>query len=202
MPKQQASSYYVLLGVMPSASTQQIRRAYRELSKLYHPDTTTLPSATAVEKFRQLNEAYATLSSPDQRRAYDLKHGYSRVSVIQPPADLNRPVSESRRQRSTAYLDPVDRQLSAGELFALFILGITFAACLILVFTVGLTRGEIAFRSLNPLHRVEAIEPATEIQPEPSSVTAVPQTEDNAPTLPSSLNGVIAPTQSGSNSAL
>jgi hypothetical protein len=182
MPEQQASHYYKLLGLMPSASTQQIRRAYRELSKLYHPDTTTLPPAVAVEKFRQLNEAYATLSSPEQRRAYDLKHGYARVSVIQPPADLNRPVSESRRQRSTAYLDPVDRQLSAGELFALFILGVTFVACLILVFTVGLTRGEIVWQSLNPAYHA-ASEPAAD-QPPLVPITSAVSPLKVAPTPP------------------
>lgn len=138
-----AQTYYELLDLHPSASVQQIRRSYRELSKLYHPDTTTLPPAVAVSKFQQLNEAYATLSSPERRFAYDLKIGYSRVTVIQPSLDLNRPVSESRKYRSTAYLDPTDRPLSAGEIFALFVLGLTFVACLGLVLVVGLTRGEI-----------------------------------------------------------
>jgi curved DNA-binding protein CbpA len=136
------ATYYDLLKLHPSASVQQIRRAYRELSKLYHPDTTKLPAAVAVTKFQQLNEAYATLSSPERRFTYDLKIGYSRVSVIQPSFDLNRPFSESRKFRSTAYLDPNDRPLSAGELFALFILGLTFVACLGLVIVAVLTRGD------------------------------------------------------------
>jgi curved DNA-binding protein CbpA len=54
------SSYYGLLGLHPSASAIEIRRSYRELSKLYHPDTTNLPPATATAKFQQLNNAYAT----------------------------------------------------------------------------------------------------------------------------------------------
>jgi hypothetical protein len=152
------SCYYALLGLYPSASAQEIRRAYRELSKLYHPDTTELPGAIATTKFQQLNEAYATLSSPERRTVYDLKMGYSRVSVIRPPADLNRPVSESRRSRSsTAYLEPTERALSAGEVFALFILGLTFVACLLLVVTVGMTRGEVAFETLNPVNSIESI---------------------------------------------
>lgn len=138
---QPAPTYYNLLELHPSASAQQIRRAYRELSKLYHPDTTKLPASVATAKFQQLNEAYATLSSPERRFAYDLKIGYSRVSVIQSSIDLNRPVAESHSQRrSPAYLDPTDRPLSAGELFALFILGITFVACVGLAVVVGLTR--------------------------------------------------------------
>lgn len=137
-------SYYDLLSLHPSASVQDIRRAYRELSKLYHPDTTTLPKALATAKFQELNEAYATLSSPERRATYDLKIGYSRVSVIQPRWDLNRPVSETRQHKSSAYLDPSDRPLSAGELFALFLIGVTFLACLALVVIVGFARGEIA----------------------------------------------------------
>lgn len=136
-------TYYDLLNLHPSASVQQIRRTYRTLSKLYHPDTTTLPAAIATAKFQQLNEAYATLSNPERRIAYDLKIGYSRYTVIQPPADLHRPVTEKQKFRSTAYLDPTDRPLSAGELFALFILAVTFLGCIALAIGVGIVRGEI-----------------------------------------------------------
>ena len=65
-------SYYGLLGLHPSASVIEIRRSYRELSKLYHPDTTDLPPAVATAKFQQINNAYATLSNPERRLAYDL----------------------------------------------------------------------------------------------------------------------------------
>jgi curved DNA-binding protein CbpA len=134
-------SYYDLLKLHPSASVQQIRRAYRDLSKLYHPDTTELPAALATVKFQQLNEAYATLSNPERRLTYDLKIGYSRLSVIQPSTDLNRPVSATRRDPT--YLDPTDRPLSGGELFALFMLGLVFVLCGGLVLVVGVMRGEI-----------------------------------------------------------
>lgn len=136
-------TYYDLLSLHPSASVQQIRQAYRDLSKLYHPDTTSLPAAIATTQFQQLNEAYAALSNPERRMAYDLRIGYSRYTVIQPPRDLNRPASDSKNYRSAAYLDPTDRPLSAGELFALFILGITFLGCLGLAIAVGIARGEI-----------------------------------------------------------
>lgn len=136
-------TYYTLLALEPSASVQEVRRAYREKSKLYHPDTTTLPSAVATEKFRQLNEAYATLSSPERRQGYDRKIGFSRIYVAQPSPNLNSP-----RDSTSAYLDPNHRPLSPGELFALFILGVTFVACLILALFVGLTRGETAFQAL------------------------------------------------------
>ena len=144
---QNQTSYYALLGLHPSASPVEIRRAYRELSKRYHPDTTELSAATATAKFQQLNEAYATLSNPERRVAYDQKIGYSRINVIQPPPGLNTPVNQPQRTySSSAYLDPTDRPLSAGEIFALFILGLTFVGCLLLAIAIGLTRGESAFQ--------------------------------------------------------
>lgn len=139
------STYYALIGLTPSASVQEIRRAYRELSKLYHPDTTDLPTAIATQKFQQLNEAYATLSNPERRLNYDRKIGFSRVHVIQPSQSLRSP-SQTRSGRVSTYQGPSDRPLSPGELFALFILGITFVACLVLAIAVGLTHGETAFR--------------------------------------------------------
>ncbi|MEB3251633.1 MAG: J domain-containing protein [Cyanobacteriota bacterium] len=136
-------SYYDRLGVKPTASPQQIRQAFRDLSKLYHPDTTTLPAAEATTRFQELNEAYAVLSSPDRRWTYDQQVGYSRISVMQPLESLTKSSQGIRRREpSNLYLEPTDRPLSPGEIFALFILGLTFAACLALVVTVGLTRGD------------------------------------------------------------
>lgn len=170
-------SYYALLGIRPTASPQQIRRAYRDRSKLYHPDTTSLPAAIATEKFQCLNEAYATLSSPERRLAYDHTMGYSRIAVIQAPAYLNRPASErSRYERSNAYLDPSDRPLSAGELFALFILGVTFVCCLMLVVAVGFSRGPEALLATPP--------PTGEVTPSPPREAAPPAKEAPAATMP------------------
>lgn len=147
MPQSSEPTYYSLLGLHPSASPIEIRRAYWELSKQYHPDTTTLPTIVAIAKFQQLNEAYATLSNPERRLSYDLKIGYSRFGVIQAPPDLNHPVSYSYDWSKSAYLDGSDRPLSSGEIFALFILGLTFLGCLLLVIAIGLTRGENAFHT-------------------------------------------------------
>lgn len=151
MPKRSEPTYYSLLGLHPSASVIEIRRAYRELSKRYHPDTTDLPAALATTKFQQINEAYATLSSPERRQSYDLKIGYSRFTVIQPPLDLNHPVSRSYNWSKSAYLDANDRPLSSGEIFALFILVVTFVGCLLLAITIAFTRGEAAFQSQTQL---------------------------------------------------
>ncbi len=172
MPQSSKPTYYSLLGLHPSASVIEIRRAYRELSKHYHPDTTKLPTAVATAKFQQLNEAYATLSSPERRLSYDLKIGYSRFGVIQPPLDLNHPVSYSYDWSKSAYLDASDRPLSAGEIFALFILGLTLLGCLLLAIAIGLTRGEGAFQT-ELLHTSAIQQPNTSIS-QPSIPSEIP----------------------------
>jgi len=61
-------SYYELLQIGPDASAKDLRQAFRSLSKRYHPDTTELPQQQAQEAFRQLQQAYLTLSDPDRRQ--------------------------------------------------------------------------------------------------------------------------------------
>jgi curved DNA-binding protein CbpA len=73
------SDYYKLLGVAPSASAEEIRRAYHKLAFQCHPDRNR-KTEEAHKKMRELNEAYAILSDPIKRREYDLPRGYgSRV---------------------------------------------------------------------------------------------------------------------------
>jgi curved DNA-binding protein CbpA len=142
MNSSKQQTYYDLLGVYPGATAIEIRRSYRELSKKYHPDTTTLATAIATVKFQALNEAYAAISNPERRLAYDLEIGYSRVVALRPSA-FNTLISRPDNYRSSAYLDPTDRPLSGGEIAALLMLGITFIGCLILAISIGIIRGEI-----------------------------------------------------------
>ena len=179
-----AASHYGLLGISASASVREIRQAYRELSKQYHPDTTALPREVAIERFRQLNEAYAILSSPERRSTYDQKIGYSQVSVVQPLPSLNFSATKSRPvQSSSAYLDPTDRPLSAGEVFALFILGLTFVACLVLAIAIGLTRGNAVFQPF--VAQPPAVQQVTvPMSKSPATAPAVPTLVVPAPTVP------------------
>ncbi|PZV16590.1 MAG: molecular chaperone DnaJ [Leptolyngbya sp.] len=137
-----ATTHYALLKIHPSASVKEIRQAYRELSKLYHPDTTMLPTEIATAKFQQLNEAYATLTSEERRTAYNLKIRYSSIPVVRPLPSLHQSSAQNHAAPSSAYIDATDRPLSSGELFALFILGLTFVGCLCLAIAIGLTHGD------------------------------------------------------------
>ena len=138
-----AHTHYAILGLHPSASPIAIRRAYRELSKRYHPDTTRLPQQQAKTKFQDLNEAYATLSNPERRSLYDLQIGYSRWNVIQTPTNFHHPHNSNTNDVSdSAYLDPTDRPLSAGEIFALLLMGATLLGCLLLAIAIAWLRGD------------------------------------------------------------
>ncbi|KAK9713725.1 hypothetical protein RND81_06G047200 [Saponaria officinalis] len=66
-----SDSYYQFLGVAPNADLEEIKAAFRRLSKEYHPDTTSLPLKTASEKFMRLREIYSILSNDESRRFYD-----------------------------------------------------------------------------------------------------------------------------------
>lgn len=59
------------LGVSAEADLEEIKAAYRRLSKEYHPDTTSLPLKVASDKFMQLKEVYDVLSNEESRRFYD-----------------------------------------------------------------------------------------------------------------------------------
>lgn len=89
------ATYYQVLGIVPSASADQIKTAYRELVKRYHPDLfhTTEAKKKATEKLRQINEAYAVLGNAERRRRYD------QAFVQQPQA---RPATGSERRGTSA----------------------------------------------------------------------------------------------------
>jgi len=64
-----SQNYYKILGVSPGASKTDIRKAYIDLAKKYHPDT----SSGQEEKFKQVAQAYEVLGNESSRSQYDSK---------------------------------------------------------------------------------------------------------------------------------
>src|SRR5918996_2333396 len=63
-------NYYDILGVGRSASTEEIRNAYRKLARKYHPDINP-GNKEAENKFKEISVAYDALSDPEKRKLYD-----------------------------------------------------------------------------------------------------------------------------------
>jgi preprotein translocase subunit Sec63 len=129
--KPSTPNHYEVLELAPTATDQELRQAFRGLSKRYHPDTTSLPASEAEAAFQQLRQSYAVLSDPVARRAYD-----ARLLEAQRPSVPFRPpvVAVSRRV-------PVRRALSGGEWFALLLLAVALVLSLVLGIGVAWARG-------------------------------------------------------------
>jgi len=63
--------YYEVMGLKRGAGEKDIKSAYRSLVKKYHPDANP-DDANAVERIREVNDAYAVLSDPQKRADYDM----------------------------------------------------------------------------------------------------------------------------------
>lgn len=65
-------THYEILGISRKATIEEIKKAFRELAKILHPDNHN-NSKSAEEQFKLINESYKILSDENQRRQYDDK---------------------------------------------------------------------------------------------------------------------------------
>ncbi len=70
-----AKNFYDILGVSKDASEEEIKKSYRRLAKTWHPDVNKGDKA-AEEKFKEVSEAYETLSNKEKRKQYDMFGAY------------------------------------------------------------------------------------------------------------------------------
>lgn len=81
----QYKDYYTIMGIPRTASSEDIKRAYRRLARKYHPDVSKEPGAE--ERFKELGEAYEVLKDEEKRAAYDQlgQHWQAEQDFTPPP---------------------------------------------------------------------------------------------------------------------
>ena len=112
-------TYYKILGLNENASNHELRKAFCKLLIELHPDTTSLKSEDAKNKFQQVLEAYENLNNSNSRKLYDEK---LRVNSKKPNKTnlnvSNTLVMDANNQRLVSNRRP----FSNGEMFSLFLL--------------------------------------------------------------------------------
>jgi hypothetical protein len=78
-------TYYTILKVSESAAMEEIKKAYLNLAKTYHPDHNPGFVRAAEQEFKRINEAYQILSDCQKRLVYDAKLRYERRPKVTPP---------------------------------------------------------------------------------------------------------------------
>jgi DnaJ-class molecular chaperone len=97
------TSFYTVLDVSETATPDEIKKAYRKLSMLYHPDKNG-NSSESTEKFQKISEAYEVLGDAEKKKAYDMTQNNPFFKMM----GLNQSMGPN-----TGHMHPVDELFSS-----------------------------------------------------------------------------------------
>jgi|GEM_PF-4798859 len=110
------TNYYRTLGVAGSAGLEEIRAAYRQKARKYHPDVYAGNKSYATRKMKEINEAYNTLKNPAEREEYDRMLAASRPARQKAPR-RDRPARKEKLQAQARTRRPAEARYPEQEVF-------------------------------------------------------------------------------------
>lgn len=110
------TNYYRTLGVAGSAGLEEIRAAYRQKARKYHPDVYAGNKSYATRKMKEINEAYNTLKNPAEREEYDRMLAASRPARQKAPR-RDRPARKEKPQAQARTRRPAEARYPEQEVF-------------------------------------------------------------------------------------
>jgi curved DNA-binding protein CbpA len=159
------ANFYQVLGVGRSASADEIKSAYRECVKRYHPDlySTAGDKAEATEKLRQINEAYAVLGNAERRHRYDQEF------VQKPKTRAHTPAATKPRKTSRPrHADPRSKTaeiLKGRRYFSRKWAGYTLAAAVMVLVLIYAGKSEPQLITVWTLVEKLEVSPAKSLSP-------------------------------------
>jgi curved DNA-binding protein CbpA len=110
-----SQNYYILLGVPNTATSEEIKSAYRVLAKKYHPDKNQ-GNKSAEEYFKEIQQAYTVLSNPEKRKKYDLRFSFGNANTSRQKTTFSsRPYTGNAYQYAQQQAQDKQRQYTSPQ---------------------------------------------------------------------------------------
>jgi len=156
-------NYYSDLELEKSAGIDEIKKAYRRLAMIFHPDKNDTPLAR--QRFNQINEAYQVLSDPDKKKEYDLAYQAQFMFFIPTAYDVKPAANQATYRRRKAHIKkPKKFEYSKKAiLWAKWINRISFFFTLVLFSDAFLPSKEIPVRDYKIKHNEFIFIQATDV---------------------------------------
>lgn len=107
-------NYYEILGVTPDSEFFEVKTAYRKLARKFHPDINKAPDS--IKKFKDIQEAYETLSDNQKRKNYNMVNGYYTTPKNKRTEEKEcAPQSEPLKNKQASYSERKDENLSEKQ---------------------------------------------------------------------------------------